>query len=25
VVEDLNRLASGQRAQVYRHPTQGPR
>ena len=25
VVEDLSRLASGQRAQVYRHPTQGPR
>jgi hypothetical protein len=25
VVEDLNRLASGQRAQIYRHPTQGTR
>lgn len=25
VVEDLNRLASIQRAQVYRRPTQGPR
>ena len=25
VVEDLNRLASSQRAQVYRHPTQAPR
>ena len=25
VVEDLNRLATSQRAQVYRHPTQGPR
>ena len=25
VVEDLNRLASGHRAQVYRHPVQGQR
>jgi hypothetical protein len=25
VVEDLNRLASGQRTQAYRHPAQGPR
>jgi hypothetical protein len=25
VVEDLNRLASGQRAQVYSHPAQGQR
>lgn len=25
VVEDMSRLASSQRAQVYRHPTQGPR
>ena len=25
VVEDLNRLATGQRAQIYRHPAQAPR
>jgi hypothetical protein len=25
VVEDLNRFASGHRAQVYRHPAQGQR
>jgi hypothetical protein len=25
VVEDLNRLATGQRAQVYRRPAQAPR
>jgi hypothetical protein len=25
VVEELSRLASSQRAQVYRHPAQGPR
>ena len=25
VVEDLNRLAAGKRAQIYRHPVQGPR